>query len=135
MKKRAKKKKVVRKTRGLLIDYKTVVDHFEPWAIKLQKDGKYVANFETMEQCSKYSSIWKDANGNRKTAMLAAGMIATEDWLGKRHQVHSLMRYQPNPERPFLIVSKEGVVLEGNHRLCAWILMGLKRPVFVLHQV
>lgn len=95
------------------ITTKQLVSFWNPWPIIVPK-GRYKVSLEEFKIACKYKSFWCQDLSISKVS----SKIIKYNFLGKRHQIHSLSKYS-KIEQPTIIVSKNGVILDGNHRMCS----------------
>lgn len=97
----------------------------DPFPITMSK-GRYRWTVSTVAKLAKTKCFWHTGKGKRVSIRTAAKIVRKE-WGGRHHHISALM--QSGPGKLPIIMVEGGVIIDGNHRLIAMVLMKYKGPV------
>lgn len=103
----------------MTFQHKDLWPWLDPWPIALRgKAPRWEAQFMDREQLRDLTVFWTD-RGTSVSAGDAELKIRKAHWLGKDHQIASIVRSGRHRQRPIIVTNKYGRVIDGNHTLMA----------------
>ncbi len=97
----------------------------DPFPITMSK-GRYRWTVSSVAKLAKLKCFWRTSKGNR-VSMRTAAKILRKEWGGHHHHVSGIM--QSGPGKLPIIMVEQGIIIDGNHRLIAMVLMKYKGPL------
>lgn len=109
------------RSQRLITNLKQTRQLVDPFPITMSK-GRYRWTVSTVAKLAKLKCFW-----DRRARISSVARSIGKRWPARHHHISALI--QSGPEKMPVIMVEEGVIIDGNHRLIAMVLMKFKGPV------